>query len=55
MNAPMEPLPKISPLERYQVFRNRIEHEDNLISVWPETRVFEKGQCAGDRRRRNGG
>jgi len=22
---------RISPLERYQVFRNRIEHEDNLI------------------------
>ena len=31
MNAPMEPLQKISPLERYQIFRNRIEHEDNLI------------------------
>jgi hypothetical protein len=31
MNAPMEPLQKISTLERYQVFRNRIEHEDNLI------------------------
>ena len=31
MNASMEPLQKISPLERYQIFRNRIEHEDNLI------------------------
>jgi len=31
MNAPVEPMQKISPLERYQVFRNRIEHEDNLI------------------------
>ena len=31
MNAPVEPMQKISPLERYQIFRNRIEHEDNLI------------------------
>ena len=31
MNAPVEPMQKISPLERYQVFRNRIEHEDNLV------------------------
>ena len=31
MNAPSEPFQKLSPLERYQVFRNRIEHEDNLI------------------------
>jgi hypothetical protein len=31
MNTPAEPLQKISPLERYQIFRNRIEHEDNLI------------------------
>jgi ABC-type transport system involved in Fe-S cluster assembly fused permease/ATPase subunit len=31
MDAPVEPPQKISPLERYQVFRNRIEHEDNLI------------------------
>jgi len=31
MNTPAELSQKISPLERYQVFRNRIEHEDNLI------------------------
>lgn len=31
MNAPAEPSEKISPLERYQLFRSRIEHEDNLI------------------------
>jgi len=31
MNAPAQPPDSISPLERYQVFRNRIEHEDNLI------------------------
>jgi len=31
MNALVESPQKISPLERYQVFRNRIEHEDNLI------------------------
>jgi hypothetical protein len=31
MSGPVEPSQKISPLERYQVFRNRIEHEDNLI------------------------
>jgi hypothetical protein len=27
----VEPSENISPLERYQLFRNRIEHEDNLI------------------------
>jgi hypothetical protein len=26
-----QPSEAISPLERYQIFRNRIEHEDNLI------------------------
>jgi len=31
MNAPAEQPEKISPLERYQLFRSRIEHEDNLI------------------------
>src|SRR5256885_1229778 len=31
MNAPAEPPKNISPLETYQLFRNRIEHEDNLI------------------------
>jgi hypothetical protein len=31
MNAPVESSGNISPLERYQIFRNRIEHEDNLI------------------------
>ena len=31
MNATVEPSGNISPLERYQIFRNRIEHEDNLI------------------------
>jgi hypothetical protein len=31
MSAPVESPENISPLERYQVFRNRIEHEDNLI------------------------
>lgn len=31
MNAAAQPLEPMSPLERYQVFRNRIEHEDNLI------------------------
>jgi len=31
MNATVEPPENISPLERYQIFRNRIEHEDNLI------------------------
>jgi hypothetical protein len=31
MNGAAEPSESISPLERYQVFRNRIEHEDNLI------------------------
>jgi hypothetical protein len=31
MNATVEPPGNISPLERYQIFRNRIEHEDNLI------------------------
>jgi hypothetical protein len=31
MSAAAEPSEKISPLERYQLFRNRIEHEDNLV------------------------
>ena len=31
MNTPVEPPEKLSPLERYQLFRSRIEHEDNLI------------------------
>ena len=31
MNTSAEPLETMTPLERYQVFRNRIEHEDNLI------------------------
>jgi hypothetical protein len=31
MNTAAEPTESISPLERYQVFRNRIEHEDTLI------------------------
>ncbi len=31
MNTPVEPSDKISPLEQYQIFRNRIEHEDNLV------------------------
>ncbi len=31
MSAPAESPEKISPLERYQLFRSRIEHEDNLI------------------------
>jgi hypothetical protein len=31
MNTPVEPSENLSPLERYQVFRSRIEHEDNLI------------------------
>ena len=31
MNAPVESAEKISPLERYQLFRSRIEHEDTLI------------------------
>ena len=31
MNATTQPLETMTPLERYQVFRNRIEHEDNLI------------------------
>jgi hypothetical protein len=31
MTAPIEPPENLSPLERYQIFRNRIEHEDNLI------------------------
>ena len=31
MNTPAELPQKISPLERYQIFRNRIEHEDNLV------------------------
>jgi len=31
MNTADQPSESVSPLERYQVFRNRIEHEDNLI------------------------
>src|SRR5947199_10543454 len=31
MNAPVESSEPISPLERYHLFRSRIEHEDNLI------------------------
>ncbi|HXT12340.1 MAG TPA: hypothetical protein VN873_12320 [Candidatus Angelobacter sp.] len=31
MSAPVHPSENLSPLERYQVFRNRIEHEDNLV------------------------
>src|SRR4051812_50213050 len=31
MNTAVESPDKISPLERYQLFRSRIEHEDNLI------------------------
>lgn len=31
MNNDAQPLEPVSPLERYQIFRNRIEHEDNLI------------------------
>lgn len=31
MNTAAQSPESISPLERYQVFRNRIEHEDNLI------------------------
>ena len=31
MNAPVEPAENISRLERYQIFRDRIEHEDNLV------------------------
>jgi hypothetical protein len=31
MNAPAEPPEEISPLERYRLFRDRIEHEDNLV------------------------
>ena len=31
MNAPVKPLEKLSTLEAYQLFRDRIEHEDNLI------------------------
>jgi hypothetical protein len=31
MNAPVEPAENISPLDRYRIFRSRIEHEDNLI------------------------
>src|SRR3954468_5912364 len=31
MNAPVEPSEPISRLERYQLFRSRVEHEDNLI------------------------
>jgi len=32
MNNPVEPSDSLSPLETYQVFRNRIEHEDSLIT-----------------------
>lgn len=31
MKAPETAAEKISPLECYQIFRNRIEHEDNLV------------------------
>ena len=31
MNATAQPSEAMTVLERYQVFRNRIEHEDNLI------------------------
>jgi hypothetical protein len=31
MNMPVDPSDKISPLEQYQIFRNRIEHEDTLV------------------------
>lgn len=31
MNTTAQPSENISPLERYQIFRSRIEHEDNLI------------------------
>jgi len=31
MSAPAGESEKISALERYQIFRNRIEHEDNLV------------------------
>ena len=31
MNTTGQPSETLSPLERYQIFRNRIEHEDNLI------------------------
>ena len=31
MQNPVDPPETLSQLERYQVFRNRIEHEDNLI------------------------
>jgi len=31
MSAPAASSEEISPLERYQLFRSRIEHEDNLI------------------------
>lgn len=31
MNEPEEISENLSPLERYQIFRNRIEHEDNLV------------------------
>jgi hypothetical protein len=31
MSTAAQPSASVSPLERYQVFRNRIEHEDNLI------------------------
>ena len=31
MNEPIGASEDISPVERYQLFRNRIEHEDNLV------------------------
>jgi len=31
MQNPIDPPETLSPLERYQLFRNRVEHEDNLI------------------------
>lgn len=31
MQTPVEPPKSLSPLECYQLFRNRIEHEDSLI------------------------
>ena len=31
MNITAQPAENISPLERYRIFRSRIEHEDNLI------------------------
>ena len=31
MSAPVKPPGDISPLDQYQIFRSRIEHEDNLV------------------------